>query len=138
MKIKNNVIIIKLKYNMKKANPFLANFYKHGEREFTHDHEQVYNAFLAMSFLIIPFCIIRTNRKIKTIIDPEINNSYCVISVAMLIVLKYSLWLLLISNILMLILLIKEFEIEIYSLTYKILWIFVEIPSFGATSILYL
>ena len=70
--------------------------------------------------------------------DPDINHSYCVISIAMLLALKYSLFYLLFLNTIIIILMVQNQSIQSQSLLYKALWILLGVPSFSATAILYL
>ena len=46
--------------------------------------EIAYVVFCAVSLIILPMIIYQTRRKIETIKDPKINNSYCVISLNIL------------------------------------------------------
>ena len=101
------------------ATNFLDSFFKFHDINNEQDENKndilqvkIYNLFLALSFFIIPFCIHKTNEKMKKIKDPDLNNSYCVISIAILINLKYSLWYLMLLNILMVALIVRDEVID--------------------------
>ena len=113
-------------------NIFLSSFYsysgitsngQHIEIFFSLIEEKVYTACLALSFFLIPFCICRVQEKIRMVKDPKINNSYCVISEAMLNLIQYSLWYLLMLDALFLVLIVFDAKLDDKLIVYKILWV---------------
>ena len=76
------------------------------------DSQITYLVFFGLSFILIPVCFWQAHKKQKRIMDPNNNNSYCVISIYMLMILKFSLVLQFLLNIVIMVLFIYEKEIE--------------------------
>ena len=111
-------------------NVFLKNFY--GRKSagtmkpievFTPTDQKIYNAFLVASLLITPFCICKIKDQIRKIKDPEINNSYCAISVSILNLVYFSLWYLLFLNIIFLNLIMFNVELTHHNKMFRVLWV---------------
>ena len=108
-----------------KINNFLSSLYQERSSNYFDETSQyIYYGFLVLSFLIIPNIICWTkNVKIKKILNPDINGSYCVISIYMLNVLVYSLGFLMVQNIVMSIMIIRNEPIEKNGIMYVLLYI---------------
>ena len=77
--------------------------------------------FLFLSLIVLPLMIRLTIKKIKKTKDPSINNSYCVISIAMLRIIMMSYVILWLVNVTIIILSIFEINLEVGSNLYIIL-----------------
>ena len=71
--------------------------------------------------MVLPLMIRQTIKKIKKTKDPSINNSYCVISIAMLRIIMMSYVILWLVNVTIIILSIFEINLEVGSNLYIIL-----------------
>ena len=76
---------------------------------------------LYLSFFLIPLCIYLAKLKIRRIKNPEINNSYCIISLYMLKLMILTLGYSFIQNIIFAVLIIFEIQIEFLNFAWSLL-----------------
>ena len=74
------------------SNPIIFNFDSLNE-------EIVFCIFLVITIILLPFMISKTKQSINRILDPKVNNSYCVVSVHILYISRIGLIIILVCNV---------------------------------------